>query len=66
MKKLTDLTPMIPKRNFAVNIRNIACNRPRIAPITSAVDAEGTYRLSPLDIAFSLLFLPIFTVLDIA
>lgn len=43
---LTDFTPMKLKSGFAAKIRNMVWKRPRIAPITNAVDAEGIFRLS--------------------
>ena len=41
LKALTDFTPIICRRGFAPNTRNIVCNRPRIPPTINAVDAEG-------------------------
>jgi len=46
LKALTDFTPIICRRGFAPNMRNIACTRPRIPPTINAVDAEGICRLS--------------------
>ena len=51
-KALTDFTPIIFRRGFAPNTRNITCTRPRIPPTINAVDAEGIcsfslFRLGP-------------------
>jgi hypothetical protein len=46
LKALTDFTPIIFRRGFAPNTRNIACTRPRIPPTINAVDAEGICSLS--------------------
>lgn len=40
-ERLTELTPMKFNRGFAPDMRNMACMRPSMLPITNADEAEG-------------------------